>query len=140
MGVEDYFMRQINQLGKVLGKIIAELLKLNNPAIAGETIELINEQLITALKIDIDSIIKIPLNRFIITFEKDYEANFSNFEDLAEMLYQVAHLYAGQNENNKAHELFLRAKLLYNFLLSESKTFSLQYNQRIEDIETTINN
>lgn len=139
MGVEDYFMRQINQLGKVLGKIIAELLKLKNPANAHDTIEFINEQLTTALKIDIDSIIEIPLNQFIFTFETDYEANFSNFEDLAEMLYQVAHLYAGQNENNKAHELFMRAQLLYRYLLDKGNTFSLEYSQRIKEIENSIN-
>lgn len=139
MGVEDYFMRQVNQLGKVLGKIIMELLKLKTIGSPDQSIGYINQQLTTALKIDLDTIIEIPIDHFIETFEKDYGADYSNFEDLAELLYHVAYLFDGQNDKEKSKAIFQRALLLYNYLLQSGKTFSMEYSIRIEEITTYIN-
>ncbi len=138
METRDYLMRQFNQLGKVLGKILADLFEPDNTVTAHQSIEAINEQLITSLKIDIDSIIEIPPNELISKFKEEYEANFSNFEDMAEFLYQVAYLYQAQNEPDKAKSLFSQALVTYQYLLDNDDTFSLNTHQRIGEIASIL--
>ncbi|NJO89592.1 MAG: hypothetical protein HC831_12065 [Chloroflexia bacterium] len=94
-------MRQFNELGKVLGKLLADLFEPDNNVSASQTIEHINQELITALDIDIETIVNYPLNELISWLEKDFDASFENFEDLAEFLYQTGYLFLGQNEARK---------------------------------------
>ncbi len=134
METRDYLMRQFNELGKVLGKLLADLFEPDNNAPASQTIEHINQELITALDVDIEAIISQPSKELIPWFENELEATFSNFEDLAEFLYQIGHLFLGQYENEKSKAIFERALVVYNHLQENQSTFSFVIHQRIQEL------
>jgi len=134
METSDYLMRQFNQLGKVLGKLLADLFEPNNHSTAYQTIEHINQELITGLDIDIEVIIKISPKEIISKFKEDYDASLTNFEDLAEMLYQVGHLFQGQGDDGKVKTIFQRTLIIYQYLLDTTDTFSLEINQRVGEL------
>jgi hypothetical protein len=127
-------MRQFNQLGKVLGKLLADLFEPDNNASASQTIENINQELTTILDIDLEAIISHSTNELIPWFENEFEATFSNFEDLAEFLYQIGHLFLGQNDNNKSKVVFERALVVYEYLQDNQSTFSIETHQRIQEL------
>ena len=135
METSDYLMRQFNQLGKVLGKLLANLFEPDNNATAHQTLEIINQELVSALDIDIEAIINIPSDELILKFKEEYSASFENFEDFAEFLYQVAHLYQAQDEPDKSEAIFKKAAIVYQYLLDNGNTFSLEIHQRISEIK-----
>lgn len=138
METSDYLMRQFNQLGKVLGKLLADLFEPDNTATAHQLIENINQELITALNLDINKIIEIPSEKLIAELEEKYEAKFVNFEDFAEFLYQVGHLYQGQNKLETSKLIFKQAFTIYNHLLEKGNTFSLEIHQRCKELENIL--
>jgi hypothetical protein len=61
---EDWLIRQINQLGRVLGKILADLLGLKTRGQLGEGIEAAEQTLKNELDLNIDVLIIIPTQEF----------------------------------------------------------------------------
>jgi hypothetical protein len=94
----------------------------------------INQELTTILDIDLEAIISHSTNELIPWFENEFEATFSNFEDLAEFLYQIGHLFLGQNDNNKSKVVFERALVVYEYLQDNQSTFSIETHQRIQEL------
>jgi hypothetical protein len=138
METSDYLMRQFNQLGKALGKLLADLFEPDNNLPAHQTLKNINQELITALDIDIETIIEIPSDELIAKFKEEYGANFANFEDLAEFLYQIGYLYQASNELNKATAVFRQALITHKYLLEHGDTFSLEIHQKINELEALL--
>jgi len=138
METRDYLMRQFNQLGKVLGKLLADLFEPDNKVSAHQSIENINQELITNLDIDIEEIIKIPSNELILRFKEEYDASLTNFEDLAELLYQVGYLFQNQDDIEKSKTIFSQALTIYQYLLDNGNTFSLEIHQRIGELNSIL--
>jgi hypothetical protein len=63
---EDYLKRQIDQLGQVLGKILADLIGLKTQGHIGEGIEEVNQKLKSELNLNINELTLIPVENFII--------------------------------------------------------------------------
>ena len=140
MEERDYLMRQFNQFARAMGKILAELLKLKDQGNTPVTIATVQQQLKTNLNLTIEDIVNIPAGHFIQKFIDDFDADYSGFEDLANLLYQVAHLFEAQNEMEKAVPLYHRALLVYQYLTNTGNTFSFEVHLRIGELRNILEN
>lgn len=65
MEQEDYLKRQIDQLGRVLGKILADLMELKAQGQVGGGMEAASQALKNELGLNIDELTTIPAEKFI---------------------------------------------------------------------------
>ncbi len=65
MEQQDYLKRQIDQIGRILGKILADFIGFKIKGQINEGIEKTNQALKSEIDVDIFDLIKIPTNDFI---------------------------------------------------------------------------
>ena len=65
MQQEDFIKRQIDQLGRVLAKILSDLSGLKTQGSLSERIEVVDQTLKNSLDLGIEDLISIPPNKFI---------------------------------------------------------------------------
>ena len=85
MRQDDYFLNQIDILGRILSKVIADLLQLNSPDNILQ-IDSINEAVKNGLDLDLEDIKTIPDEDFLDSLLKNPKINLDNLEKLAETL------------------------------------------------------
>ena len=60
MKQDDYFLKQIDILGRILGKIVSDLLKLKNKGEIMESIEITTQALKNELDLNLNEILLLP--------------------------------------------------------------------------------
>lgn len=131
MGQEDYLKRQIDQLGRVFGKILVDLLGLKSKGQVNIGIEITNQMLKSELDFDIQELTDIRTSDFINTLLSKKKFNFGNFEKLAEILLLVA--------DNKAEKerkmLYEKCLAIFEYLEETEKVYSLDRQQKMARIK-----
>jgi hypothetical protein len=136
MQTEDYLMRQINQLGRALGKILANLLGLENKGKVDEEVGIVSQQLKEQLDLDLDEIVRIPTEGFPAMLIKEKGCTNENLNQLADILFIMAENYTGEEEGlRRIHEKCL---VIYQFLERSDKVYSMERNERIRYIVSTL--
>ena len=129
-------MAQIEQLGKVLGKILADFLGLKSKGQVSQGIEISNEQLKSELDIDINKLITLPKNEL-----KDYllkrKLTENHLEILSEFLMEIG---KSKIESNTADaKIYLEKSLEILEIADEvSKTMSFDRINRKKKIENVL--
>jgi len=135
----DYLKRQIDQLGQVLGKILADLLGLKSKGQTTEAIEISGQILKNELGYDFDELLEIPAEDLIIDLQKNKKLNLENFNSLAEILLLIADdLNEEQPGNDKSKNLYNRCLIVYEFLNKADSTYSFERRLRIERLKALI--
>jgi hypothetical protein len=136
MQQEDWFMKQINLLGRVLGKILADLLGLKARGKVGEGIEAAEQTFISELDLNIDELILIPVQRFINTLQEQKNFNDEDLEKLADIFFLIAEEFGQRGkEAEKTKELFGRSLIIYEYLDKTGSTYSFDRHTKIEKIK-----
>lgn len=137
MQQEDWFMRQINLLGRVLGKILADLLGLKERGQLGEGIEAAKHTLISELDLNIDELISIPKSRFIKTLREDKNFSDDDLDKLADIFFLIAEELEGNDAKaDKRKKLYATSLLVYEYLDKTGSTYSVDRHYKIEMIKT----
>ena len=90
MDQEDFLKSQIDQLGRVLGKILTALLGFKAQGQVSEGIEAADQALKTELGLNIDDLTLIPTELFLTTLLDTKKFGDNNFEQLAEIMFLIA--------------------------------------------------
>lgn len=136
MGQEDYLKRQFDQLGRALGRILANLLALKAERDASEAFEITNHALKKELDMDIDQLLSIPHDQFIDLFRDQEGVNNKHLEKLGDIFYQLADLIGQQHLNEKqSRALYERTSVIYDFLNTTCSVYSLQRQFLINKIQ-----
>ncbi len=139
MEERDYFKRQIDLLGKVLRKLLAELI--DNKSSGGITneIEITNQVLKSELDIEIIDLINMPNDEIIDFLQTKKQLNDKNLEQIAEILMFNIETNS-ENGINKISKLNLLQKCLtiYDYVQSNDKTYSFERNMKIKKIQLLI--
>lgn len=139
MQQEDWFMKQINLLARVLGKILADLLGLKAMGRLDEGDEVTEMALKSELDLSIDDLILIPSDQFIISLKDDRKFSDDDLEKLAYIFYLIAEgLEKKGTGNEKALQLLVKALTIYEYLDKTGSTYSLDRHARIEKIKKSI--
>ncbi len=119
----DYLKDQIEQMGKVLGKVVADFLGLKNQGKVSQAIEIANEQMKSQLDLDLPKLARLEpddLKNYLLTKKLPVE----HFELLADFLFDFgkAHL---ELDKPDAKSYLQKALELLDIIDDTSKTFSL---------------
>jgi hypothetical protein len=136
---EDFIKRQIDQLGRVLGKILNALLGFKARGQISEGIEVADHSLKKELGLNTDDLISIPTKSFITTLLEVRRFNDNNFDELAEILFLIAEeLNVNNTETEKMKKLYERSLIIYELLDKTSSTYSFDRHSKIEKIKKVL--
>lgn len=133
MEQQDYLKRQIDQLGRVLGKIFSDLLGLKSQGQIDDGIEITNQALKDELDLDIQKLLDIQTDDFIDTLKIEKSLTNDNLDKLAEILLLIAD--NRQTDNKKLYEKCLT---IYAYLEKDENIYSLDRQWKIERIKNVL--
>ena len=135
MEQQDYLMRQFNILGRVLGRMLSDLVGLKSQGKMVDGIEVATQALKSELDIDINELVDIPTNDFVefLVSEKDYTND--NLDKLAEILLMIADHEEDEGWSRKLYEKVLT---IYLYLEETDNVFSLDRQWKIERIKNIL--
>ncbi|MDR3184097.1 MAG: hypothetical protein LBT49_01630 [Prevotellaceae bacterium] len=137
MEQRDYLKRQIDQIGVVLGYLIAYLLNLKTGTIDSIGVEKVRQVLNSEFDIDIDTFLTCKFEDIIHILNKkgfDYE----DINKLVEILVIIAdNMNTNNSKKNALYQLCLK---LDEYIIKESSTFSFERHFRMEQIKKYVSN
>jgi hypothetical protein len=138
MEQKDYLKRQIDEAGRVLGKVIAYLTGLNNEENVKDGIEKTDQTLQSELGIGFNELIGISKDQFINTLLDKENLHTENFEDLAELLNELGDRYNELNNQEDAKNLYEKALLIYEYLEESGSTFSFTRHTKMDNLKNKL--
>jgi hypothetical protein len=139
MQQEDYLKRQIDQLGRALGKILADLLGSGSGGKSFDGMESANHALMGELGMDIKDLTIIPIEKFIQTLQENTKFSHDNLDKLAEIFFLLAEEHDMQGKDPKEKRNFYQRSLtIYNYLDNNSLTYSFVRHLRMEQIKSAL--
>ena len=133
---QDYLLRQIDQLGQVLAKILGNLLGLKSQGELTEGWAIASQALKTELDMDVDELIQISPEEFISTLHDVKKFNDDNFDKLADILLILAEDLDNRDvDTEKRNRLYERSLILFNYLNSTGSLYSFDRHHKIEKIK-----
>lgn len=137
MGFErrDFLKKQIDQLGRVLGKMLADLLGLKQQGQVSEGLSAVDESLQKALSLNLVSLIAIEPRELVAWLKREKQFEQQHLEPMADILYEAAEGFLIQNDTETARALWERSLALYEHLQESQTTFSLERHYRIDQLK-----
>ncbi len=136
MEQEDYFKRQIDQLGRVLGKILSDLCGSKSKGMISSGIDAANHDLKNELDMDTSFLVSIPASKLIDTLQQRKEMTVQNLDRLADILFTIAEgMDQPLDGNENSRRLFERALLIYKYVDKSGPTYSFDRHFKMEIIE-----
>lgn len=134
MRQDDYFLRQIDILGRILGKILTDLLKKKGIGEIMDTVEVTAQALKSELDIDLSSLLLVGNENLVEFLKTEKKFGEQHLEKMAELFFIV-----GQDLKNEKALLFLEKSLtIYEYLNKTSSTYSLDRIYKIDKIKKMI--
>lgn len=132
---KDYLMRQVEELGQVLAKIISSILSLKNAGNITNTYVTIQESFSKELDIDLEKMILLSEQDFIKFISDTFFDNPKILEILANILYEAAEHSANSVEKKNCAE---KSLVLFERSAGKEKTFSFSHQTKINSIKNLI--
>ena len=139
MQQEDFIKKQIDQLGRVLGDILSDLLGRKTQGQISERIEIVNQKLKNSLDLDIEDLITIPTDKFIRTLKVKNNMTNDSFDILGNIFFLLAEeIDYRDNEIEKRRYLYQHSLIIYEYLNNTSSTYSFDRHLKIEKIKKAL--
>lgn len=135
MEQRDYLMRQIEQAGRVLGKVLANLTGLKNQGKVREGIDQTEQTLQNELDLSIEALKGIPVDRLIHALLENERIYPENFEILADLFVELGEGYDQQNLQEESKPLYQRALVLYEHVDKAGSAFSFHRHSKIQQLK-----
>ena len=100
MKQDDYFLKQIDILGRILGKIVSDLLKLKNKGEIMESIEITTQALKNELDLNLNEILLLNNDEFVTFLQEEKKFNNGHLEKIAEILFLLGYENISKNRIN----------------------------------------
>lgn len=127
----DYFKKQIDQLGRVLGKILSDFLALKNTKGIGEAVESVVESLNAKLDLSPATLANIPSSEIVNRLISSHSFNNDSLELLADLLFRVAE---ERRDDNEWKRLMGQALVIFRYLETVDSTYSLERRFKMDKI------
>jgi hypothetical protein len=134
MQQQDYLQRQIAELGRVLGKILADLVGLKTQGKVGEGLEITNEALKGELDLDLATLAAVPADALIDALAEHNPLFKTQLEPLAALAQELASAFDAQGAAGQATAWYAKALALYEHLDREGAVFSFDRQYKIEQL------
>lgn len=126
----DFFMKQIEEFGKILGTIIG--LKLNRKLIEMEN--LIKESALKYTSTEIEHTESISNDTLITSLTEQHQLNDEQLKILADLLFEKAEYYILNNaQETQSSNCYQKAFIIYSFLNEQATlNYSLDMHYKLE--------
>jgi hypothetical protein len=135
MPQEDYIKREIDRLGKVLAKALADLLGTKARGNSHEGLHAINNVLISELEIDLDGLLLLPESELLSYLVKTKKLNNAQMEILGDLLFESA---VGEDPVTDAIK-YRKTLSIYNAITENELTYSVNRHYKIKVIRQLLN-
>ena len=118
---QDYILRMIEEIGKMIAAILGLLKK-------GEVTQaqrLYSEGIKRAFNMDDDRVLEMSVDKLRLIFENQFGESFEGLEIMAGLISKGGDIQLKNNNHEKAEQCYLKALELFNLVEMESQTFSL---------------
>ena len=140
MEQKDYLMKQINELGRVLGKILADLFRLKAQGKVSDSVQFVNQSLKQKIVLGLDELLEIPMNEMLTLLQTEKNFNDENLESLAELMSETAEIHDPKSDQKLSNRLNLRSLEILEFLNEHSGSFSITRENQIRKIKNRMKN
>ena len=131
----DYLMQQIEQLGQVLGQMLAYLLGLKNRGAATLSLDEIRQVYDDRLNLPLSLILETPADRIIQLLTEKVKYMDRHLEKMADVLDETGELYNVSGDPERASSLWEKALLIYTHLHKTDRSFSMERMQKISRLK-----
>lgn len=131
---DDYFLKQIDILGRTLGKILANLLNLKSQGEIIEVIEITAQSLKSELDLNLNELLNTSNTNLIKFLQDDKKFNSDHLEKIAEILFELGSVV----NNNIKINVLEKSLTIYDYLNYKSLTYSHDRLMKIEKIRTIL--
>lgn len=132
---KDYILRMIEMMAELIAGILG-LIKKGKFQKASKAIENVYYDV---LKQDASFFNKIPLHNLSDSLISEHNYTNGHLEILSELFYAQAELSHAQKRNIESLEYYQKSLHLLEFVIKESKTFSVDKQTRLSEIKNRIN-
>jgi len=133
---DDYFLKQIDILGRTLGKILANLLNLKSQGEIIEVIEITAQSLKSELDLNLNELLNTSNTNLIKFLQDDKKFNADHLEKIAEILFELGSLI----NNDIKINVLEKSLTIYDYLNNKSLTYSHDRIRKVEKIRTILKN
>jgi len=131
----DYLQKQIDQLGRVLGKIFSDLLGLKSQGLVDEGISFAEQALKNEIDLDLAELSTILPEDLIYTLTITKHFSNENLNLLAEIFYIIAdQKQMNSKDDSKSIELYNKCLIIFEHLNNSETTYSFDRNAKMERI------
>ena len=129
-------MIQIEELGRVLGKILSMVIGLKNSGNIKESYQTTYNELLNNTNIDLDNLLASGDDQIKELLNKKFHGRSDLYITLANILFEIA-----ETEQNpeKQRNIYTKSYVLYELSVQMSKTFSLEVHTKMDRIKQLIN-
>lgn len=135
MKQDDYFLKQIDILGRILGKIVSDLLKLKNKGEIMEGIEITTQALKNELDLNLNDILLLQNEKIVEFLQEEKKFDNGHLDKLAEILFILGYDHVSENRINSLE----KSLTIYEYLNKNSSTYSPERITRIGKINKVLN-
>lgn len=134
MEYRDYLKRQIEEAGQVLARIMADLTGFKNQGKVNEGIENVQLTLKSELDLDLERLMPMAPGELIDALTRNEKLQEENFDQLADLLDELADGLMWQNQADRAKDLYEKILILYQHLDQTGTAFSFNRHAKIEKV------
>lgn len=129
MGIrQDYLKKQFDQMAKIIGKLLADLIGLKNDSRITEAVSLVDKVFETDLHFNFDELLKVEDDKLINFLTKEKQFSLETIEGIANILFELGDAF---EDKNKQQHYFKKAISLFQYLAKERKTVSFDFMIKI---------
>ncbi|MFY0654728.1 MAG: hypothetical protein JXQ96_22025 [Cyclobacteriaceae bacterium] len=130
----DFIKDQIEDFGRVLGKLLMKLVGAKGPGDVEQSTHVVEQALSSELDLDLAELLEKDNDDFIQTLVHDLDISDDNLGRLAELIWEI-----GKNklaDISKKH--FEKSLAIYQYLSNHSQTYSLVWINKIKKLQSLI--
>jgi len=132
----DFLLQQIEEMGRVLGQILLNMMGLkNNALVSRHVIEEARQTLQDEADLNIDQLLEVPTDKFIQALQKNKAMNDANLDRFAAILFHIAE---NTDDKDKATRLYERSLIIYNYLDQSGEIYSFDRSYFLEQIRKAL--
>ncbi|MCW3101888.1 MAG: hypothetical protein JWO09_328 [Bacteroidetes bacterium] len=126
MPQEDYIKKEIDKLGKLLAKALADLVRLKSKGQLSDALNVTDQTLRTELGIDLEALCALPQNELLPFLAAEKKLSNVQMELIADLLFESA-------ENDPAAvSKYTRALRIYEAVTETEPNYSINRHFKIE--------
>ena len=139
MEQRDYLQKQIDQLGKVLAKVLTDLLGFKSKGQINDGIETTPETLKTQMDLDLEKLLTLAPDDFLNVLKQDKKLSNEHLNQLAEILFIMAAAESDRSNREKSIRLYEKCLTIYEHLQQEDENYSYNRYLRIKKVKDIFN-